>query len=172
MAEFESTITVDRPVGEVFDLVRDLENARYFDPQCVSVHRTTSGTIGVGTSFEFREPVPPFGRIGRTVCTYTALEAPERIVVEFCLGAFRGSECYLLSPDGAGTRLTTRGTVRVPLLLRPLSFVVASHGKRVWHARLRWIKNWIEAGAPRDGSWQPRAATPPKTTRTKLRIEQ
>lgn len=155
MAEFESTVTIERPVPEVFDLVLDLENVRYFDPLCESVRRTTPGETGVGTSFEFREPVPPFGRVGHAACTYTMIEAPVRIVLEFRIGAFRGSETYRLSPDGAGTRLTACGTVHPPLPLRPLSFVVARQANRAWDARLRWIKDWVEAGAPRDGHWQP-----------------
>lgn len=155
MADFESTITVDRPVREVFDLVVDLENARYFDPECESVRRKTPGDIAVGSTFVFREPVPPFGRIGDTLCKYTAVEAPRRIALDFNFGGFRGRETYSFVSERACTRLTTNGTIRLPLLLRPLSFAVAAQGKRVWDARLQRIKGWIEAGAPRDGSWQP-----------------
>jgi uncharacterized protein YndB with AHSA1/START domain len=154
LTEFESTITIDRPVQEVFDLLADLENARYFDPECESVRRTTSGEIGVGTGFEFREPVPPFGRLGRTTCTYTAFDPPARVGLDFDLGGFQGSESYQFCAASTGTRLTTHGTIHLPSVLRPLSSVLAKQGRRIWDARLRRIKDWMEAGAPRDASWQ------------------
>ena len=156
MAEFESRIIIARPVEEVFALLLDLENAQYFDPQVGSVRRVTPGPIGVGTSFEFREPIPPFGRVGRTVCTYTEIEAPERIVLDFQVGALPGSESYLFRPAGDATLLTTRGRMHLPLPLRVLSPVVARQGRRLWDTRLEWIKDWVEAGAPRHvPTWQP-----------------
>ncbi len=149
MAEFESRITIARPVDEVFALLLDLENARYFDPQVESVRRVTPGAIGVGTTFEFREPIPPFGRIGRTGCTYAEIEPPERIVLDFQVGALHGTESYVFRQAGDATLLTTRGRIHLPLPLRVLTPVVARQGRRLWDTRLRWIKDWVEAGAPR-----------------------
>ncbi len=150
MAQFESRITIARPVDEVFTLLLDLENARYFDPHVESVNRVTPGAIGVGAAFEFREPIPPFGRIGRSSCTYTEIEPPERIVLNFRVGALRGTERYDFQEDGDKTTVTASGRVRLPLPLRLLAPVVASQGRRIWDARLRWIKDWVEAGAPRE----------------------
>jgi hypothetical protein len=128
----------------------DLKNARYFDPQIESVRRVTPGAIDVGTTFEFREPIPPSGRIGRTSCTHTEIEPPERIILDFQVGALPGSESYVFRPVGDGTLLTTRGRMHLPLPLRVLSPIVVRQGRRLWDTRLRWIKNWVEAGAPRD----------------------
>ena len=149
MAEFESRITIARPVGEVFALLLDLENARYFDPQIESVRRVTPGAIGVGTTFEFREPTPPFGRIGRTSCTYAEIQPPERIVLDFQVGALHGTENYLFRSAGDATLLITRGRMRLPLPLRVLSPLVTRQGRQLWDTRLRWIKDWMETGAPR-----------------------
>jgi uncharacterized protein YndB with AHSA1/START domain len=134
MAEFESRIKIARPVDEVFALLLDLENARYFDPQVESVRRVTPGPIGVGATFEFREPIPPFGRIGRADCTYTEIESPERIVLDFHVGALRGTETYVFRPDGDATLLTTLGRVRLPLPLVVLAPAVARQGRRLWDA--------------------------------------
>ena len=80
MAQFECHITIARPVSEVFALLLDLANTRYFDPGVKSVQQTTPGAIGVGTSFRFRERIPPFGRYGPASATYTAIEPNRQIV--------------------------------------------------------------------------------------------
>ncbi|MFJ9539777.1 SRPBCC family protein [Streptomyces sp. NPDC101225] len=159
MNEIQSAITIARPVREVFDLLVDLENARYFDPQVRSVRRTTSGPVGVGTGFEFQEPLPPFGRVGRSTATYTEVVSGELIVMDIRIGRLRADSRFELAADGPGTRVTARTRMALPRPLRMLGPLLARQGTRVWDARLRCVKNWIEAGAPRDGSRPPAGTT-------------
>ena len=49
-----------------------------------------------------------------------------------------------------GTRLTFQGRMSPPWPLKPLAPMLARQGQRTWQTRLGWIKDWIEAGAPRD----------------------
>jgi hypothetical protein len=153
MTQFESTVTVGRPVEEVFDLVLDLGNAGYFDPAVESVRRATPGAIRVGTVYEFREPVPPFGRVGAASATYTAIEPASRAAFDFRVGSLRGHGAFHFERTALGARITFRGRMRPPAPLRPLAPLLARQGRRVWDARLGFIRDWVEAGAPRDGSW-------------------
>lgn len=157
MTEFESHITISRPLSEVFDLLLDLENTRYFDPDVESVQRITVGAIRVGTTYRFRERIPPFGRYGPASATYTAIDPNERTVVDFQVGLVHGSGTFLFRQDGAGTRLTFRGVMRPPGPVRLLAPVLARQGQRTWQARLALIKTWMEAGSPRKALRAPRS---------------
>ncbi|MGB8382990.1 MAG: SRPBCC family protein [Dermatophilaceae bacterium] len=150
MAQFECHITMARPVSEVFALLLDPANTHYFDPGVKSVQQITPGTIGVGTSFRFRERIPPFGRYGLASATYTAIEPNRQIVFDFEVGPVRGSGSFLFDQEHTGTRLTFRGRMRPPWPLKPLAPMLARQGQRTWQTRLEWIKDWMEAGAPRD----------------------
>ncbi len=153
MTRFECATTIARPPDEVFKDVVDLENSRYFDPGVESVRRTTPGHIGAGTRYQFREPIPPRGHIGSASATYTAIEPGKRAVFDFEVGTLRGEGSFDFAGAGSGTRVMFRGSLRPPWPMRVLAPVMARQGRRTWDVRLRCIKNWIEAGAPRDGSW-------------------
>ena len=52
MAErFGATVTVDRPVEEVFAFLADGENDKQFSPRIVEIEKTTDGPPGVGTVY-------------------------------------------------------------------------------------------------------------------------
>lgn len=152
MTEFESHITIARPVAEVFDLLLDLDNTQYFDPDVESVQRATPEPIGVGTTYRFRERIPPFGRYGQASATYTAIEANLRTVFDFQVGPVRGVGSFLFHQDGPGTCLTFRGRMRPPWPMRVLAPVLARQAHRTWQVRLGFIKDWMEAGGPRGPS--------------------
>ena len=150
MAQFECHITIARPVAEVFALLLDLANTRYFDPGVKSVQQTTPGAIGVGTSYRFHERIPPFGRYGPARATYTEIEPNQQTVFDFEVGPAQGSGSFLFAQQHTGTGLTFRGQIRPPWPLKPLAPLLARRGKRTWQTRLGWIKDWVEAGAPRE----------------------
>lgn len=149
MTQFECSTTIARPPGEVFTAVVDFENSRYFDPGVESVRRITQGDIGVGTRYQFREPIPPRGRIGTASATYTAFEPGRRTAFDFQVGALRGKGSFVFERAGSGTHVTFTGSIRPRWPLRVLSPVMARQGRRTWDKRLQFIKDWIEAGAPR-----------------------
>ncbi len=154
MAQFECTTTIARPREEVFEKVAELENSRYYDAGVESVRRLTPGELGAGTRFEFREPIPPWGRVGLAYATYTAVEPGERAAFDFEVGALRGHGVFAFERVGPDTLVTLRGCLRPPRLIRVLAPVMARQARRTWEERLRFINDWIEAGAPRDRSWR------------------
>ena len=55
MAEFSQTVVINRPVAQVFEFVRDLENdAAWSGRSAAEIRRTSSGPVGVGTTFRQR----------------------------------------------------------------------------------------------------------------------
>ncbi len=51
MLEFENTITINRPVSEVFEFVADPENFPRWNYYVLTVRKLSSGPIGVGTAY-------------------------------------------------------------------------------------------------------------------------
>ena len=51
MLEFENTITINRPLSEVFDFVTDPENLPSWNYYVLSVRKRSGDPIGVGTSY-------------------------------------------------------------------------------------------------------------------------
>ncbi|MFE2550391.1 SRPBCC family protein [Streptomyces sp. NPDC059355] len=49
--QFESTVEIDRPVGEVFAYLADGRNDPQFSPRVQEITRTPDGPTGVGTVF-------------------------------------------------------------------------------------------------------------------------
>ncbi|WP_030161156.1 SRPBCC family protein [Streptomyces sp. NRRL S-244] len=49
--QFESTVEIDRPVGEVFDYLADGRNDPQFSPRVQEISKTPDGPTGVGTVF-------------------------------------------------------------------------------------------------------------------------
>ena len=48
------TIVIDRPIDDVFAFLADGENDIKFSPRLTSIERTSSGGLGVGTTYESR----------------------------------------------------------------------------------------------------------------------
>lgn len=154
MARFECTTTIARPTDDVFEKVVGLENSRYYDPGVESVRRLTAGAVGAGTRYEFREPIPPSGRVGRASATYTAVQPAERAAFDFEVGALRGRGAFVFERLGPDTQVTFEGSLRPAGPMKILAPLMARQARRTWTERLRFIKDWIEAGAPPVPSWR------------------
>lgn len=143
MAKLESTVTIARPVEEVFRFFLDLDrNAHKTDPHVESVVKTPEGPTRPGTTFHFRQRV--LGKVRETTTTFVSIEPNRKIEIAARLGPFR--------PTGAITfDQTTRGTtvaVRLqPNPVAPLSFLsplFARIGQKVWDKRLARLKGALE----------------------------
>ncbi len=51
MLEFENTIRIDRPIGEVFAFLSDLENVPKWNYYVLKVTKLSNGPIGIGTMY-------------------------------------------------------------------------------------------------------------------------
>lgn len=97
------SVTIDRPVEQVFAFVRDIDKQRHGN-RVVSIEKTTPGSARVGT--QYREKVRmPFGRQGELLIEITKLDPPSRLSTRFQGPVMHGEIAYSLTPSDEGTHL-------------------------------------------------------------------
>jgi uncharacterized protein YndB with AHSA1/START domain len=115
MTKIERTLTIHRPLEEVFAYLSDVEHGpRYISGQR-EAHKTSSGPMGVGTTFVTSGK---FLRRG-TTCEVTEYEPNLRLAWQATSGA-RAATTWDFQPSGPSTRITftrvadAHGFFRVP----------------------------------------------------------
>src|SRR5687767_943464 len=137
MGKIESTVTIARPIEDVYSFLLALdENAT--DPDTESVVKEPPGPTAPGTTFRFRHK----GRrhkVRETTMEFTALEPNRRIAFSGDVGPVRPEGAFFLEPgDGGGTKLGVRIDKLNPVgPLRFLSPVLSLVGRRIWDGRLQ-----------------------------------
>jgi uncharacterized protein YndB with AHSA1/START domain len=58
MASFTNSVTIDRPVPEVFAFLADLQNVPRWNDAITETRKTTPGRVEVGTRFEQTREIP------------------------------------------------------------------------------------------------------------------
>jgi len=145
MATIDSTISIARPVHEVFGYFVDLDRyAPETDGRVESVTKEPTGPTGPGTTFRFRQKA--FGKVRETRTRFTSVEPDARIAFEGELGPLRPKGTFTFEATDGGTRLNVRIDDTHPLgPLKPLAPLFARIGQRVWDDRLRRIRAVLEA---------------------------
>ena len=140
----ENTITIERPIDEVFEYVSTPEN----DPTWVSVsirnRRTSPGPIREGMTIE--EDVKIFGRTASYTWEVTQYEPPTGIAYRATSGLLPGISIRLrLEPVEGGTKLTHA----VDLALRGIHYraiapLIPWVAKQLLESMDRTLKNLLE----------------------------
>ena len=107
MIKVEQSITINRPVAEVFAFVADQANAPRWQSGILEVRRTTEGPIGAGTGYTFVRKL--MGRRLEASNEYVEYEPNRKIVFRSTSGPMNFRAGYLTEamPGGGGTRLTS-----------------------------------------------------------------
>ncbi len=144
VAKMESTVTIARPVEQVFRFFLDLEeNAPRTDPGVESVVKTPAGPTGPGTTFRFRQQ--NLGKLRETTTTFTAVEPERKIEFDAEIGPMRPKCSLTFEPADSGTRVTFRGDSNPVGPLSLLAPLFDRKGRQVWSQRLTRIKTVLEA---------------------------
>lgn len=102
MASAEHSVTINRPVAEVFAFVADGENARQWRPGVLDVAHVS----GAGVGAVYRQGVKgPGGRRIAADYEVTAHDANQRIAFQAIAGPVRPHGEYRFSPDGDRTKV-------------------------------------------------------------------
>ena len=102
MPHAEHTVTIQRPIAEVFAFLADAENDRAWRPSVLDIARESGS--GVGT--RYRQGVKgPLGRRVAADIEITELVPNERIGFRALTGPVRPTGRYELSPAGEGTHV-------------------------------------------------------------------
>ncbi|HEY9495747.1 MAG TPA: SRPBCC family protein [Intrasporangium sp.] len=144
MARIAGSITIDAPVGEVFDLVADERNEPKYNPRIVHAEKVTEGPVGKGARFV----AEPKGMGAKGVMTMEMLEyeRPNRLHNAIRSSYMEVDGTLTFEESGDGTRLSWDWEMGLVGPMRLLSPVLAAIGPR-WERR-NWVglKKYVEAG--------------------------
>ncbi len=145
MARVETSITIHKPVEEVFAFLGSAENHRRFIPGMLEFKQTSPGPLGrVGATA--RGVRSDFGVKTEVLYEITEIEPNSKLGMKGAMGPILFRDGYVLSPQGGTTRvnfwleLTLQGLAR---LARPfINLIGRTHAGET----LANLKKEIEAG--------------------------
>jgi uncharacterized protein YndB with AHSA1/START domain len=103
VATFENTVTIRRPIEDVFALLADFENIPKWNYAIVETHKVSEGVVGVGTIYQQVRSVPSRSEERFEI---TAYNPPRHLEIRGQLGPFPSRLAYALDAIPEGTRLT------------------------------------------------------------------
>lgn len=144
MTHIVGEVTIDAPVGEVFDMVADERNEPRYNPRIVRAEKVSEGPVGAGARF-VAEP-KNLGARGEMTLTILEYDRPHRLhnVVRSSYLQVDGTLTFE-EVDG-GTRLRWDWDMGLVGPMRMLSPVLALIGP-AWERR-NWVglKDYMESG--------------------------
>ena len=146
MATFQNTLTIQRPVEDVFAFLADFENLPSWNYAIVETEKTSPGPVGVGTTYRQLRSIPSRSEEGFQV---TVFEPTSRLKIHGDIGPFTATISYLLAPTNDGTRLTN--VVDLELSSGPLRLaapLAASRVQTAVAANLDTLKQLLETQEP------------------------
>ena len=143
MASFENTVTIRRPIEDVFAFLADFENVPKWNYAIVETRKVSPGPVGVGTTYRQTRSVPRRSEEGFEV---TAFEPVSRLEVHGEIGPFRARLRYLLEPTGNGTRLTNAVDLESSGVLTLVAPLATARVKSAVAANLQTLKQVLERG--------------------------
>ena len=144
MATFQNTLTIRRPVEDVFAFLADFENVPTWNYAILETRKTSPGPVGVGTTYRQLRSLPDRSEEGFEV---TVFEPTTRLEVHGDIGPFTATIGYLLASVGDGTRLSNVVDLSAPGAVRLLAPLAASRVKAAVAANLDTLKRLLEAGS-------------------------
>ena len=144
--DFELSILIDRPPGDVFIFLRDKDKYPQEEGSPVLLlEKTTPGTPGVGACYrEVVQMLPFFG--AEIISEITRFEPGDHLEEDFRGAGMNGHLAYHFLPEGKGTRLIQMQTFHYHGILRfcePIIRLIL--GPRL-RGRLEDIKTVLESG--------------------------
>jgi len=143
MASFENTVTIRRPVEDVFAFLADFENVPQWNYAIVETTKVSPGPVGVGTTYRQTRSAPSRSEEAFEV---TVFEPASRLEVQGRLRPFTARVSYLLEPTGSGTRLTNTVDLGSSGLLTLVAPLATSRVKHAVAANLDTLKQLLEGG--------------------------
>jgi uncharacterized protein YndB with AHSA1/START domain len=144
MAEVEATVTIARPVEEVFRFFLDLDkNGSHMDPSIESVVKTPLGPTRPGTAFRIRQRI--LGKVRDTTTTFMSLEPNRKIEIAASFGPLRPKGASVFDEGNRGTTVAVRVNPNPIGPFKLLTPLFARVVRKVWGERLARIKAVLES---------------------------
>ena len=103
MAKLETSITINRPIEEVFAFVADLANNAKWQTGVIAAEVTSPGPVGVGTKYKYDAEI--MGRKLETTGELTAYDPPRITAWKATSGPFPMSGSTTFESVPGGTRV-------------------------------------------------------------------
>lgn len=152
------TVEIDRPIEEVWAWTADMFNTPRLRGMALGARQTSSGPIGVGSTFEMRALVLGFETvIVGEVTEWDPPHASSATASGRPVKSFKLRET--LVPTPTGTRMVRDLEFELPLPLRLLWPAIGPLVRRRWLAATANIKRLIESAPAQPGEAQPAASS-------------
>ncbi len=147
-ATFATAVYVEAPPAAVFEALGDLEGAKQWLPNLVSIEKLTPGPVGAGT--EWRETRKTFGREATEYFRVTRAERPSRmdLYIDGSKGTSGRGEyffVYELLPERTGTNVELTGDIRMPGVWGLFARFMTGTFKKACHKDLAALKAHLES---------------------------
>ncbi|MEV4173747.1 SRPBCC family protein [Nonomuraea sp. NPDC049709] len=135
---------INRPAGEVFKYLADLENLPRWNYAIAETRKVSPGPPAQGTVYLQTRTLP---RPMQETLEISRYEHDRLLAVTGGFGDLEGTSTYTLEPDGATTRLTNEIELAGRGLLRAFSALATANIRRAVAQNLDVLKNLLESAA-------------------------
>ena len=143
MTAITQSVTVNRPVEEVWDFISNFENTTRWSRGVLEARQTSDGPLGIGSTLQ--TVVKAFGRRRTADYLVTEYEPNRALAFEVTSGPMTSRARYSVAPAGAGTRLTASGEARATGRYKLLAPLLVRIVKRHSEDDLANLKRLLEA---------------------------
>ena len=144
MAKVETSIVVNRPVGEVFQFLSVNENALQWQPGLLET-RISNDVQGIGRAWI--DVVQVLGRRMEIPFQLTDWQADQKLAFQSTGGPISMQGSYAFEPNGAGTQVTFLLTGEPGGFFKLAEPVLMQILQRQWQTNLANLKDVLEAQA-------------------------
>ena len=141
MATFENTVTIGRPIEEVFAFLSDFENVPKWNYAVVETRKVSEGPVGVGAIYRQVRSVPSRSEERFEVIGY---DPPRYLAIQGQLGRLPSRLSYALEALPEGTQVTNTVELELGGPVRLLGRVAVPRVREAVAANLGKLKELLE----------------------------
>ena len=142
--KFSESVMINRPIGDVFDYVSEMQNLPKYDHVVRASEKTTEGPIGVGTEFQLQNQLGVLR--GHLTMTFLEFDSPHRFLFHNTrFGPIAETAEFLFEELDDSTRVTIQGETHPVGPLRLIGPVFNRSATRLRNRILASLKQELEA---------------------------
>ena len=139
--QLSNTILIERTPHDVFEFVSDLENVPRWNYAILETRKTSTGPVGVGTTYRQVRSVPTRSEESLQV---TEFEPDRRLSIRGRLGPFEATLTYELEDVGGWTRLTNSADLEASGIMKLAAPIASGRIREAVAANLGALKQLLE----------------------------
>jgi uncharacterized protein YndB with AHSA1/START domain len=142
MARIEASVEINRPIDQVFAYVIDIKNLSKWEPTILEVEQTSSGQIGIGTTFKGVNKV--MGRRMPFTSKVTDYEPNKKWNESISSGSTLIDLYWTFDSIGGGTKFIEVYDMKIGGFLRLFSFMIVGSTRKQLKLDLINLKRLLE----------------------------